>query len=61
MKGYRSRIMKNSHKVKFLLGNIGTDSNHLLLTNFPRDKDIAKLEIDATIILLKEIYKNNSS
>jgi hypothetical protein len=53
--------MKNSHKVKFLLGNIGTDSNHLLLTNFPRDKDIAKLEIDATIILLKEIYKNNSS
>lgn len=54
-------VTEKLDKVGFLLSDIGAGSAHPPLKDFPRDKDLAKLGIDATIMLLKEIYKNNSS
>ncbi len=42
-------------QVGFLLTDMGAGAAHPPLTQFPRDKDMAKLGITATIALLKEI------
>ena len=46
-------------QVGFLLTDMGAGAAHPPLTSFPRDKEVAKLGITATIALLKEISVND--
>ena len=43
-------------QVGFLLSDMGAGAAHPPLKNFPRDKEIAKLGITATITLLKQLH-----
>ena len=54
-----SKIITDKLKhVGFLLTDIGAGAAHPPLSKFPRDKEMAKLGITATLALLKEIHKN---
>lgn len=50
-------VTEKLKQVGFLVSDIAAGGAHPPLTDFPRDKEIAKLGITATITLLKEIYK----
>lgn len=52
--GYITEKLKS---VGFLLADIGAGGAHPPLSEFPRDEEIAKLGINATMTLLKEIAK----
>jgi len=47
--------------VGFLLTDMGAGAAHPPLTQFPRDKEIARLGITATLALLKEIHTKNGN
>ena len=47
--------------VGFLVTDLGAGGAHPPLTEFPRDKEMAKLGITATIALLKRIHSNNTN
>ena len=49
-------ISEKLKSVGFLAADLGAGGAHPPLYDFPRDPDIAKLGIDATITLLKQIY-----
>lgn len=49
-------ITEKLKSVGFLTADLGAGGAHPPLHEFPRDPDIAKLGIDATITLLKQIY-----
>ena len=48
-------------QVGFLLTDMGAGAAHPPLSEFPRDKEIARLGITATIALLKEMHTTNKS
>lgn len=50
-------VTEKLKQVGFLVSDIGAGGAHPALIDFPREKEIAKLGITATITLLKEIYK----
>ncbi|GFN40225.1 MAG: hypothetical protein YK1309IOTA_1460001 [Marine Group I thaumarchaeote] len=53
-------ITEKLKSVGFLTADLGAGGAHPPLYNFPRDPDLAKLGILATITLLKQIYSNES-
>lgn len=50
-------VTEKLKQVGFLVSDIGAGGAHPALIDFPRDKEIAKLGITATITLLKDIHK----
>jgi hypothetical protein len=50
-------VAEKLKQVGFLISDIAAGGAHPPLSDFPRDKEIAKLGITATITLLKEVYK----
>ena len=52
-------ISEKLKSVGFLTADLGAGGAHPPLYEFPRDPDIAKLGIQATITLLKQIYSNS--
>lgn len=54
-------ITDKLRQVGFLLTDMGAGAAHPPLTEFPRDKEMARLGITATLALLKEIHTNKDS
>ena len=54
-------ITEKLKQVGFLLTDIGAGAAHPPLAEFPRDKEMARLGITATLTLLKEIHNNEKS
>ncbi len=52
-------ITEKLKQVGFLLTDMGAGAAHPPLAEFPRDKEMARLGITATLALLKEIQSNN--
>lgn len=53
----RGTITEKLKQVGFLLTDMGAGAAHPPLTEFPRNKEMARLGITATLALLKEIHK----